>query len=176
MNRRVLTNVTLGGVVFMSSCGNIARQADEPPFYELTAQDRVEQLGFDVVIRSLDYRDLCIRTEDWIGPDGQLDHGKRDAVLRSPQATLRGKNRWSEFCVGGCGSIRIPAKEKLRGNLSYETFGVPREIARLPSKELDFRPDVRACSVEDSSRRKIRDADVLMPEPDDNELKPDGGN
>ncbi|WP_146095900.1 hypothetical protein [Xanthomonas arboricola] len=105
--------------------------------YILSVTDDVEERRFEVVLKSLDDRSLCVSKDSWPNIEGRFTVEMEGVYVKSGgEVFFSQSNLMSAYCPGGCGEHRIKPKSELRGRVSYESFSDSRKFENDTSKQL----------------------------------------
>ena len=132
-------------LALLSSCAT-PMLPPTPDRYVFEVTDNIQARRFDLVLKSLDEKALCISTEDWPANNGKYPVDIDEVKLKTVTGVLPVRsNLFSAYCPAGCGRLRVDGGGVLRGFISYEAFGNPDALANDTSKELLFAPRVDYC-------------------------------
>jgi hypothetical protein len=115
-----------------------------PPRYRLVIKDNPTLARFDLTLRSLDRRTICLGGGGWPSPNGNVDWGSQWVKLQSNSDFLPARDWNFGICFGDC-SIHVAPHGKLSGFIGYAEFGDPKKITALPNRKLHFDPIVYVC-------------------------------
>jgi hypothetical protein len=132
-------------IVFLALLST-ATAAPAPVRYRLSIRDSSVQKRFIVSLTSLDDRPLCLHIQSWPSPDGHLHYGRHWATLHTSKGTYPAYDENHGRCVGPSCILHIAPHATLTGFVSYEMFGHPSVIARLPDRRLELSVSPALCS------------------------------
>jgi hypothetical protein len=143
------------GMLMLQDCAGEPTPSQVGPVqFSLTTRDLPESKTFEVSLQSLDDRAICLFSEEWPGPLGQVHEGARFVSIVHEGGRLPIENLNLGFCYGGCGTVRVEPRGLIRAHIPYSEFGSVDEIASLRGKRLDYRPTVLSCSEFEESPKK----------------------
>lgn len=154
--KRLNLIMSLACASMMAACAShnagVSGSAAQPVF-DLSITDNVDLHRFELVLRSLDSRPLCMDVEQWPNGLGQVDWHGRQGVLQSKGGSFSAKDANFGFCPGGCGVIRIAPGAEQHSFVPFSEFGNPKMIANLQDRRLDFTVTPRVCAGNEKTVR-----------------------
>lgn len=141
------TGILLVGLITLgcSSSPLINAKPMTSPMFKLETIDIPEQKRFELTLKSLDARQLCLDVEQWPNSIGGVHFGRDIAVLEFDDGSVPIHDSNFGYCPGGCGTIEVEPNSELRALIPYGQFGDPNEIAKLKNKRLKFSVSPRYC-------------------------------
>ena len=115
-----------------------------PPRYRFVIKDNPNFARFDLTLRSLDRRTICLGQGGWPSPNGNVDWGSQWVKLQSNSELFPARYWNFGTCAGDC-STHVAPHRTLSGFIGYAEFGDPKKIAALPNRKLHFDPIVYVC-------------------------------
>lgn len=140
--------------VFALGCSSTASTHAEPatgPVFKFDAVDNLEKKQFELTLKSLDVKQLCLDVEQWPSASGGVHFGSDTAILESDDGSIPIQDSNFGYCPGGCGTITVEPNSELRAAIPYAQFGNSSEIEKLKNKRLKFPVTPRYCKAK---RRK----------------------
>lgn len=116
-----------------------------PPRYRLDIKDNPAAERFELTLRSLDHRMICLARGSWPNQGGHIDWGSQWVRVQSKNRSFPARDWNFGSCEGDDCTLRVPAQGKLVGFIGYSEFGDPKEIAALPKRRVHFNPLVFVC-------------------------------
>src|SRR6478735_9388632 len=111
-----------------------AAAAPRPVRYRLSILDSSVQKRFIVSLTSLEDRPLCLHIQRWPSSNGHLHYGSVWATLHTSKGVYPAYDENHGRCVGPECILHIAPHATITGFVSYEMFGHPAVIARLPDR------------------------------------------
>ena len=147
-----LSFVSLGDMSVLRCCIVVflvllsrAVTASPPLRYRLSILDQAVQKRFVVSLISLDDLPMCLHRQSWPNQFGHLHYGAHWATLRTDNGTCPAYDENHGRCVGPECLLHIAPHATLKGFISYEMFGHPSIIARLPGRRLQLSVSPQLC-------------------------------
>jgi hypothetical protein len=124
-----------------------AAAAATPVRYRLSILDSSVQKRFIVSLVSLDDRPLCLHIQKWPNRFGLLHYGRHWATLHTSKGIYPAYDLNAGRCVGPECIMHIAPHATITGFVSYEMFGHPAVIARLPDRRLELSVSPELCTA-----------------------------
>jgi hypothetical protein len=136
------------------------RSEEAPARYGLTIRDLPSAKQFELTLRSLDHRPICVEIRRWPNRFGRVHFGSHWVILHTGKGIYPAINENFGRCVGpGC-IIHIAPGKTLTGFIRYSAFGNEKQIAALPSRRLQVDVEPVVCSVLERMMEEV-DTEIL---------------
>jgi hypothetical protein len=134
-------------------------QNNSEPKYQLTIKDAPSAKRFNLTLRSLDDRAMCMHIQRWPNRFGRVHFGQSWITMHSAHRLFRARDENLGRCVGPTCIIHIAPKGVLRGFISYSVFGGEHFVERLKDRHLQVDVQPKLCTAAEFQQRHRIDTD-----------------
>jgi hypothetical protein len=153
MRLQVATLTTLALIGCISPRADNATAPVEGKDYILTTESDDANARFNVSLRTLATRPLCMSIVEWPSRNGAIGGGSGIAEILSDTTKLSPHDFNYGTCIGPQCLLRVPPDQTLRGFIAYNQFGDPTIIQALPRKRLAIYSKPAFCDDVEHGRR-----------------------